>query len=666
MEYSEDVPTPKRGTALLVMTILVLASFTMLIIIPHATPNGTSTVRVAVIDSGIDQEYVGGITIIASKSFVNVTYGYQTNDTSIKDSRPEDGPHGTYVAAIIATNAPFVGIINAKVVSSNNRATEEAIIAAIHWAVSENCDIINLSLGGQPTDNDPLKDAVEWAFQQGVVIVAAAGNDGQGGVSGSSIDTPAVYPEVIAVGGVDESGRPYYYSGRGPLINRRIKPDISALGSYIASGGKVVYGTSFAAPRITAGAAQVISYCKKNGWQWTPGMVKAVMMATAEKVTAEVWEVGAGLLNIGGALRYLDDTPKKGILPLVAWVSQEPGPYNFERWFLNTTIELRLTIITSSNTSFHVYYSGSGSPWVRGPSVVYVNQTQELKVNIEVISNKREDLQALISFANHEYLSLHVGISFTTYVPFLKVAFDFSHTNWWIDSVYGQFREFYHLLGQNGVAVEEIRSPVELTLQRLQKYNAVIVLDPCTWVYGVTNHTSTIVGSLGFRTEELQAYKEYWNSGGNVFIIGLSNTSIDVAEANRLTNLFNVSFNFDSIPSTLISIGGIVSTTEITKMIDHPVTQGIASFDYVGCSLNYSGRTYEIAWTQVNVRNKTGQIQTVNRTVMVGLESTNGSRLLIAGSNFFIDNWALNNRYKSQDDRKLALQAIYWLAGISG
>ena len=108
--------------------------------------------------------------------------------------------------------------------------------------------------GKSPSIFDELRSVVEWVFAQNVTIIAACGNNGQDGVSGSSIESPSVYQEVISVAAIDELGIPYSFSGRGPMINRTIKPDISAPGFY-SNGHVTLYGTSFAAPVVTAAAA---------------------------------------------------------------------------------------------------------------------------------------------------------------------------------------------------------------------------------------------------------------------------------------------------------------------------------------------------------------------------------------------------------------------------
>ena len=108
--------------------------------------------------------------------------------------------HGTMMAGLVAANANNgVGIAgiawNSKImpinVFSGEYAYDNFIVEGIHWAVDHGATIINLSLGG-PDDSPALHDAVKYAVNHGVLVVAAAGNDGDATVAG----TQAAYPEV--------------------------------------------------------------------------------------------------------------------------------------------------------------------------------------------------------------------------------------------------------------------------------------------------------------------------------------------------------------------------------------------------------------------------------------------------------------------------------------
>jgi hypothetical protein len=185
-----------------------------------------------------------------------------------------------------------------------------------------------------------------------------------------------------------------------------------------------------------------------------------------------------------------------------------------------------------------------------------------------------------------------------------------------------------------------------------------------SWAYIMVNDTITKFGMYSYSQAEINAYVEYWENGGGLFLVGLSNLSLDLTSANALFSAFNITLNYDAVPPITISFNGVVSTTEITKMHDHRVTAFLESFDYNGCSMNFTDNAFELAWSEVFWKDANDTIHMDNRTVLVGLENPNGGRLLATGSNFFIDNWALSNLYHSKENWKFTLQALYWLIHI--
>ncbi len=660
-------PSRRRGTVLLFTTIIIVATIAGLSLIPQSYTVPDLKIRVAVIDSGIDIDHELETRVVAEKSFVNTTFGYTEDDNSTTDSSPGGVPHGTYIAKIIASEAPDAAIVNAKVVSENDIATPLAIVEAIRWAVlEENCSVINLSLGFSPILDDLVGHTIQWAFEHGVSIIAAAGNGGQNGISGSSIQSPAIYPEVIAVGAIDELAALFSFSSIGPLRDRVMKPEISASG-YYNDNGRTVVGTSFAAPVVTAGVTRIISHCISNGWSWTPGMIKAVIMISAAKLPYEEWEVGAGLFDLDSALLYVDYVQKPDGLPLIAAITPTESPFSFERYFVNHTTKIQVSIFTSSEVTFNLAYRGADSQWLQGPSSVYVNQSGMFGIDLKVVaSDSLEGLEASVSLYTTGYLNMRFEMVFDVRAAYKEVAFDISHTPWSIDSSYGQFRELYRTLTKFGIAVTELRSPENLTLDVLSSFDAVFVLDPCAWGYVVDydGYTFSKTSIFSYDAAELAAYESYYSQGGNLFLTALTNSSINHQNANALFSLFNLTLNNDYIPVLSITINGVVSTELVTNMIDHAITRRVDSFDYNGCSLNFTGTAYEIAWTEVLLRHENGTFYSVNKTLLVGSENNNGGRLIATGSNFFLDNWALNNMYRSDQNLKLVIQSLYWLLDI--
>ncbi|MHA2161887.1 MAG: S8 family peptidase [Candidatus Thorarchaeota archaeon] len=665
MEHTSEEISRRRGTTILVITLIIIAGTVSVVFLPRAFGFADLTVKVAVVDSGVDKDSLLFPRVIAEKSFVNSSYGYHVSDESVVDSKPNDEQHGTHIAKIIAENALNAAIINAKVVDANNTATERGIIEAVRWAIlEEDCDIINLSLGGSPSNVDGLRELVAWAFEMGVSIISAAGNNGQDGITGSSVESPAVYLEVIAVGAVDDSGVPYYFTGRGPLRGRTLKPDISALG-YYTNGVGTFFGTSFATPRVSAAAANIIRFCQDNLWDWTPGMIKSTLLASAKPSSYEPWEVGAGLLDEQTAFRLLESVDKNNNLPMMVWMAPFLGVYDFERWFVNTSIEIEVAVFATTNASFQIVISGTASEWIIGPESIEINQTGTFPLTIQVISSgRRFGLAAQVSLVSGSYRYVFAEFSFDVSIPIARVAFDFSHTPWWIDSIYGQFRAFYEKISDLGIAVVELHERSEIELDKLKRFDAVIILDPCAWEYNMTGYTVEPIESIGYSKLEVDAYYDYWDSGGNIFFVGGNNLSIDIDSANYLLARFNVSLNNDKIPGITFFVNGLPNTEIISKIAEHPITERVETFDYNGCSLNYTDSHVKLAWVLYNWIDGDGVLQQENRTVLTALEGPHGARMIVSGSNFFLDNWGLNGIYAGKDDSLLMLQSIFWLLGV--
>src|SRR5581483_9416362 len=187
-----------------------------------------------------------------------------------KGSANDQYGHGTHVAGIVAGTgknssgqkdiytfrgiADGVNLINLRVLDKNGAGTDSQAIAAIEMAIQlksqYNIRVINLSLGRPVYESytlDPLCQAVEQAWQAGIVVVAAAGNDGRNDAAGTggygTIEAPGNDPYVITVGAMNTMGTPSpaddkmaSYSSKGPtLFDRVAKPDIVAPGNRIIS-----------------------------------------------------------------------------------------------------------------------------------------------------------------------------------------------------------------------------------------------------------------------------------------------------------------------------------------------------------------------------------------------------------------------------------------------
>ena len=164
----------------------------------------------------------------------------------------DDNGHGTHVAGIAAGNgyrsngryrgiAPGARLIGVKVLDAQGSGRLSTVIQGIQWCIERRAQlgirVINLSLGAPAVDSyrdDPLAMAVEAAWENGIVVCAAAGNEGPGA---RTIATPGIHPRVITVGASDDQGTARrgddtvaLFSGRGPTIDDIQKPDLVAPG----------------------------------------------------------------------------------------------------------------------------------------------------------------------------------------------------------------------------------------------------------------------------------------------------------------------------------------------------------------------------------------------------------------------------------------------------
>jgi len=234
-------------------------------------------IGVAVVDSGIRSQFqdLGNPQGQTDQSHARVVYAENflvpatKPDGTVNQDRykTKDGyGHGTHVAGIIAGNgyislqpgsirslagiAPTANLIDLQVLDQNGQGSDSTVIAAIDRAISLKSTyqirVINLSLG-RPVftsfTQDPLCLAVERAWQAGIVVVVAAGNDGRNTTFGGygTINAPGNDPLAITVGAMRTAGTPYRYddeittySSRGPsLIDHIVKPDLVAPGNLI-------------------------------------------------------------------------------------------------------------------------------------------------------------------------------------------------------------------------------------------------------------------------------------------------------------------------------------------------------------------------------------------------------------------------------------------------
>lgn len=265
-------------------------------------------VKVAVLDTGIDTTHpeLQG-RVISRTSFID------------SDGFDRQG-HGTHVAGIIVgqgirevtdngeTNSargvsPGASLLVGQICDEQGFCSEGDIMKGIEWAVEQEADVINLSLGSglymDHCDTDPLAAKVNWAVDQGVSIVAGAGN---GGEYGEGVLAPACASKAIAVGAVDRTDVRPVWSSYGKAIDM-VAPGVGVLSIYpCANAGTCPepaywkgYGTSMATPHV-AGAVALL---KEEFPNLTPADLYAALTLSAYDLGASGFdhEMGYGRLD---------------------------------------------------------------------------------------------------------------------------------------------------------------------------------------------------------------------------------------------------------------------------------------------------------------------------------------------------------------------------------
>lgn len=216
-------------------------------------------VHIAVVDTGVDTDHPD------LDGRVTASHNAWDGGTDVSD---EQG-HGTFVAGVAAaTGDNGIGIAGAsmgasvlavKVADPSGNLWTDVEAEGIIWAADNGADVINLSLGGA-TPDDVESDAIDYAVSKGVVVVAAAGNDGT-----TAKSYPAAYPGVIAVGATDGAGNRASFSQYGSWVTLAA-PGVGITSTAPAAGSEpsdadyaTGSGTSFSAPLVAAEVALVKS-----------------------------------------------------------------------------------------------------------------------------------------------------------------------------------------------------------------------------------------------------------------------------------------------------------------------------------------------------------------------------------------------------------------------
>ncbi|WP_435358074.1 S8 family peptidase [Haloarchaeobius sp. DFWS5] len=276
--------------------------------VAHANGETGSGADIAILDTGIDSDHpdlqanIGsGTSFVACSTKGGCRYGAKPADNTCYESWDDDNNHGTHCAGIANAVNNTEGVIGVstqatlhavKVLDKCGSGSFSDIAAGVEYVGDQGWDVASMSLGAS-SGSQALRDACQYAVNQGVFLVGAAGNSGP---CTDCVGYPAAYPEVMAVSSTNDSDGLSSFSSQGPEV------DIAAPGtdiySSVASNGDydTYSGTSMATPHV-AGAAGLLM---ANGYTNTEA--RDQLASTAEDIGLAANESGAGLLDVAASL----------------------------------------------------------------------------------------------------------------------------------------------------------------------------------------------------------------------------------------------------------------------------------------------------------------------------------------------------------------------------
>ena len=222
-------------------------------------------VKIAVIDTGCDLTHKDlQDNIIGGRNFTS-------EDNGNVDIYQDYNGHGTHVCGTIAASknnngvigvAPDAKLIILKALDKNGSGTLKGIVDAINYAVSLKVDIISISVG-TPSNTPELHNAIINAINKNILVVCAAGNEGDDNPATDEYSYPGAYNEVISVGAIDFKKSAARFTDSNKEVDV-VAPGVNIVSTYLNGSYAFLSGTSMATPHITGALALLIEWSTKE------------------------------------------------------------------------------------------------------------------------------------------------------------------------------------------------------------------------------------------------------------------------------------------------------------------------------------------------------------------------------------------------------------------
>ena len=406
---------------------------------------GNNAIKVAIVDDAmqITHSDLQGMTLS----------GFDIADNDPNVNPPTiDWDHGTHIGGLIGANtnngsgmaslAFGVKLLPVKITSDNSPNILISEYEGVAFAVSQGARVINMSWGA-PVPSQTGLAVINDAYNSGVVLVAAAGNDGN-----SNVNYPAGYPGVISVGATNNIDVRASFSNYGSTV------DISAPGFQMWSlapnnGTSVKNGTSFSAPLVSAAAALLLS----ANPSLSPSEVESCLLASADNIDVfnpnYIGLLGAGRLNVQQALACLStETAQYNawlsniISPSLSSCDNQVSPLiRIVNAGLDTIQSLTITSKIDNGFTYTQHWTGQILP---GLSQNILLQASVLDagnhtLQVNVLGNINGTFQDAFMANNYLYYSFHINNTIGMDLPFVETfeSNSLSSNNWSVENSIG-------------------------------------------------------------------------------------------------------------------------------------------------------------------------------------------------------------------------------------
>ncbi|MFC7081446.1 S8 family serine peptidase [Halorussus caseinilyticus] len=257
--------------------------------VAHSNGDTGSGADIAILDTGIDSDH--------PDLQANLGTG---KDFSGKGTWEDGDGHGTHCAGIANAVNNSEGVVGVsteatlhagKVLGDDGSGSFSDVAAGLEWAADQGYDVASLSLGAS-SGSSTVKDAVDYAYNNGVLVVSSAGNSGP---CSDCVGYPAAYSNAIAVSSTDSDDTLSSFSSTGSEVELAA-PGGSIYSTYQGGGYDTLSGTSMSCPHVSGAGAQLMAKGQTNT------EARSTLQSTAEDIGLGSNEQGYGLLDVEAAL----------------------------------------------------------------------------------------------------------------------------------------------------------------------------------------------------------------------------------------------------------------------------------------------------------------------------------------------------------------------------